>query len=178
MRSASSSCFLAGAAFLSGLPYADFVLLEWPHIPIWLCYSKNFLPPIWLLWILQMTEKTDVWKNTPRCLWRDGYPTGHRKDKESASYWTNVQTLFPQLQIGVQGQQDQKSVPSQMISILCVFCFSSALTKWFLSLLHGSCFIPSWTISFFIRTIPAEWSVGHLCKSNSITTFKYWLVWE
>lgn len=157
---ASCRSSLVGPASLSGLAETMCSTRMTPD-SIWFCHFKNFPPPIWLLWSLQMTD----WEN--RLLekhlqvvlkgWLPHQAAG--KAVQSASRWTKrMCTVPPNSKHRWRGRDEKrrghKVTRSAAVCVCCfwligVFCFCvcSVLTKGLLPLLHGSCLIQSWIIS-------------------------------
>lgn len=94
-RGVPSSCFLAGPAFLSGLPQTEFVLLQILTLLLQELSASHLA-----------ALKTDGWKNTTRSFlkgWRPFQPQeGQRKGLLPGP---NAHTLFPHLQTGCRGNR-------------------------------------------------------------------------
>lgn len=136
-------------------------------------YSKNFLPLIWRLWILQMPGKTDCWKNISRLSFGIATLPGHRKDNGKWFLLDQVHVCsFLNSKYGCRANRIPGKVTNTRVCMcVCVFGFwfcplCSLLTKWLLPLLLGSCLIQPWTILFCFRTILTVWWVSGLHKKQ------------
>lgn len=120
--------FLADPASLSGLAETEFVLLEWPLIPIWFCYLGNYPPPIWLLQILQMTDQENRLLEKCFQVVSNGMATlsGHRTDN-GKSFLLDRMHICCSLNSrhGCGANKTRKGCDHKMISsaILCVCLF-------------------------------------------------------
>lgn len=131
-----------------------------PRFPGGFCYSKNFLPPIWLLWILQMPGKTDCRENTSRLSlvgWLPYQDMG--KTMESDSYGTkcmHVVLSTPNMGAGAIGSGKGMIARGVCVHTFC-FCFVSfpllSADHMTPSPASRNCLTQPWTILFCFRTI-------------------------
>ena len=191
-----AACYssLAAPASLSGLAETMCSTRMTPD-SIWFCHFKNFPPPIWLLWSLQKTD----WEN--RLLekhlqvvlkgWLPHQAAGKACKVPPAG--PKACTLFPPTPKTGGGARDHKRCGrkvtcSTTVRVCCfwlmgVFCFCvcSVLTKGLLP--PAAWKLLNSVLDHFILLKPFQQNgQNHQLvagvKSNSMTTFKYWLVWE